>query len=285
MKLPERPRVFLTGGGSGLGRALALRLAARQARVLVTDIDLARAEETCSLFKRAAELSAPYATPETQGAARAWRLDVTNPDAVAEAATAMDEAFGGVDVVINNAGVAVGGAVGESPLEDWRFIMDINLWGCIHGCHVFAPRLRAQKSGFVLNVASAAGFASLPEMGAYNVTKAGVIALSETLYGELRPHGVGVGVLCPTFFKTGLMDSFRSPNAAARKKAEGLFKKARLGADDVAQAAIEGLERGRLHILPMADARAVWRIKRLWPQGYADGVVKQQKRFEKWLAK
>lgn len=276
MKLPDRPRVFLTGGGSGLGRALALRLAQRRARVLVTDINGARAEETCALFRAALPAG-------SDAEARAHVLDVTKADDVAAAADVLQQAFGGVDVVINNAGVAVGGSIGEAPLEDWRFIVDVNLWGCIHGCHVFAPKLRAQKSGFVLNVASAAGIATLPEMGAYNVTKAAVIALSETLYGELRPHGVAVSVLCPTFFKTDLMSSFRSPTPGARKKAEAFFKRSKVSADDVAVASIAGLEAGRLHILPMADARAVWRLKRLWPQGYADGVVRQQKRFEAWL--
>ena len=112
---------------------------------------------------------------------------------------------------MNNAGVAAGGLVGEQSLDDWKWIVDINLWGVIHGCHVFAPRFRAQRSGYILNVASAAGFVSLPEMASYNVTKAGVIALSETLCGELSPCGVRVSVTCPSFFKTNLMDVLRSP--------------------------------------------------------------------------
>ena len=99
--------------------------------------------------------------------------------------------------------------VGEASLENWRWIMGINLWGVIHGCHVFAPRLIAQRGGAVLNVASAAGIACAPTMGPYNVTKSGVIALSETLAAELAPHGVGVTVLCPVFFKTNLLENLR----------------------------------------------------------------------------
>src|SRR5678809_318336 len=89
---------------------------------------------------------------------------------------------GGVDLVINNAGVAVAGRMGEVSLDDWRWIFGINLWGVIHGCHVFVPRLRRQKSGHIINVASAAGLLSPPMMGPYNVTKAAVVALSETLF-------------------------------------------------------------------------------------------------------
>jgi NAD(P)-dependent dehydrogenase (short-subunit alcohol dehydrogenase family) len=274
MKLPDRARVFVTGGGSGLGRALAVRFARdRHARVFVTDVDRARAEATAALVEAAG------------GSGKADVLDVRDAQAFADAAHACDGAFGGVDVVVNNAGVAVGGAIGEASLADWRFIVDINLWGVIHGCHTFAPKLKAQRSGFVLNVASAAGIATLPEMGAYNTTKAAVIALSETLYGELRPAGVHVSVLCPTFFPTNLMESFRSPTDSARKKAEAFFRKAKFTADDVAGAALAGLEKRQLHILPMPDARVVWRLKRLSPQSWLDGTVKMQQRYERWLGR
>src|SRR6185312_10510780 len=113
-------------------------------------------------------------------------------------------------LVINNAGVAVGGRVGEVALDDWRWIMGVNLWGVIHGCHVFATQLRAQGSGHILNVASAAGLLAPPGMAPYNVTKAAVVALSETLRGELRDAGVGVTVLCPTFFRTNIAASSRA---------------------------------------------------------------------------
>lgn len=270
-------RIFITGAGSGLGRALALRSVARaQARgatasVFVTDIDGTRADETADLVVKAG------------GRAAAWAFDVRNADAFEAAAVKAEAEFGGLDLVVNNAGVAGAGAIGEADLADWRFIVDINLWGPIHGCHVFAPRLRKQGHGAVLNVASAAGFATAGEMGAYNTTKAAVIALSETLYVELRPLGVHVGVLCPTFFKTRLLEDFRSPTPKLRTFAEKMFAKSKFSADDVANAALDGIENKDLHIVPMADARAMWRMKRLAPQTFLNGSVQLRRRAEQWL--
>src|SRR4051794_35500161 len=182
--LPKNPRVVVTGGGSGLGRALSIELAKRDARILAADIDERGARETIDLLKGTE--------------AHFERCDVAKLDDVNRLADRADALFGGADLVINNAGVAVGGKVGEIPVDDWKWIVDINLWGVIYGCHVFAPRFRKQKSGAFLNVASAAGLLCAPMMGPYNVTKAGVVALSETLSGELAGDGIGVSVLCPT---------------------------------------------------------------------------------------
>ena len=101
------------------------------------------------------------------------------------------------------------------PLDDWRWIMGVNLWGVIYGCHVFAPLFRAQGRGHILNVASAAGLLAPPGMAPYNVTKAAVVALSETLAGELKTSGVGVTVLCPTFFRTNIGKSARARRCQA----------------------------------------------------------------------
>ena len=109
------------------------------------------------------------------------------------------------DLVINNAGIGAGGRpVGEAPLAEWERTLGVNLWGVIHGCHVFVPRLREQDRGGVINVASAAGFAAAPGMAAYNVTKAGVVSLSETLAAEFSGTDLAVTVLCPTFVRTNI---------------------------------------------------------------------------------
>jgi len=251
--LPPRPRVFLTGGASGLGRAFALKLAQRQARLLVTDINLAGAEETAAEVTRLG------------GEAFALALDVRDRTAFAAMADAMDERFGGTDLIINNAGVAVAGPVGDVSLADWDFAMEINLYGVIYGCHTFIPRMKAAGSGAVLNVASAAGFACMPEMGPYNVSKAGVIALSETLFAELSPLKMGVTVLCPTFFPTNIMESFRSSSERQRRLAEALFRRSTTTAEAVAEAALNGLEQGELVVTPQRDAQAVRRLKGLAP--------------------
>lgn len=261
MKLPKNTRAVITGAGSGLGRALALELASRGASILIADINEKGGEETASMVR-------------SRGArALTMRADVTQLKDVEEMARRMDEELGGVDLVVNNAGVAVAGLVGEVPLEDWRWILDINLMGVVHGCHVFAPRLREQKSGFILNVASSAGIASLPEMGPYNVSKAGVVALSETLYTELGQYGIGVSALCPTFFKTNLLATMRAPDAAQHEKAKNFFDRSKITAEEVAKIALEGLEAGDPIIIPQLDGRVVHALKRLSPKFYF-GLIK-----------
>lgn len=254
--LPKAPRAVITGGGSGLGRAIALELAKRKGRILLADLSLEGAEETARLVRAAG------------GEAETIRADVTSIADVIATAEAAERAFGGTDLLVNNAGVAVSGAVGEVPLEDWEWILKINLWGVIHGCHVFAPRFRAQRSGFILNVASNAGIASLPEMGPYNVSKAGVIALSETLYSELGAHGISVSALCPTFFKTNLLSTMRAVNEEQHKKAHSFFERSKITAEDVARIALRGLEAGEPIIIPQADGNVVHALKRLSPRLY-----------------
>jgi NAD(P)-dependent dehydrogenase (short-subunit alcohol dehydrogenase family) len=255
-RLPDRPRTLITGAASGLGRAFALNLAQRKARLLLTDIDLAGAERTAAEAK---DLGAE---------AFAMALDVTDPAAFERAADALDARFGGTDLSIHNAGVAVAGPVGDVSLADWDFVLRVNLMGVVYGCHVFAPRFRAAGRGAILNVASAAAFAAIPEMGPYNVSKAAVLSLTETLRAELAPHGVHVSALCPTFFPTNLMQSFRAPSERQRRLAEALFRRASTTAEAVAAAGLEGLERGRLVTVPQADGRLVRAVKGLAPELY-----------------
>ena len=132
---------------------------------------------------------------------------------------------------------------------------------------MFVPRLRKQGRGHVLNVASAAGLLAAPGMGPYNVTKSAVVALSETLYGELAGTGVGVSVLCPTFFQTNITKASRVTGAANQVElANTLMAGAKIQADGVARFAIDAVERGRLYVLPHPDGRWTWRIKRLAPR-------------------
>jgi len=256
MKLPDKPRAVITGAASGLGRALALNLAARGGRILVCDVNADRSAETAKLVVAAG------------GTAEVLHCDVTAATDLERAAAEADRLWGGTDLLVNNAGVAGAGEIGTIPLEDWDWILRVNLWGVIHGCHVFIPKMKAQGHGAILNIASSAGIACLPEMGSYNVTKAGVIALSETLYAELRPARIGVAVLCPTFFATNLLESFRSPSTRQRKLAEEMFRRSKVTAEEVAEAGIRGLERGKLVIIPQADGTWIWRTKRAVPGLY-----------------
>lgn len=256
MKLPDRPRGVITGAGSGLGRELSLQLARRGARLLLADVNVARAEETAALVKQAG------------GEGFAFACDVTDAAALEAAAVEAERRFGAVDLLVNNAGVAGAGPIGEMPVKDWDWLLKINLHGAIHGCHAFVPRMRRQGFGWILNVSSCAAFAVLPEMAAYNVSKAAVVALTETLYAEFGGTSLQVTALCPTFFVTNLMESFRSANERQRTLAEGMFKQSTMTVQDVARIALRDLERGRLICLPQYDAKFVYRIKRWWPWLY-----------------
>jgi short-subunit dehydrogenase len=178
--------------------------------------------------------------------------------------------FGGAPtLVINNAGVGAGGAViGDSDLADWNWVLGINLWGPIHGCHVFAPILReAGRAAGIINVASAAAFGAAPGMAAYNVSKAGTLSLSETLAAELAGTGINVTVLCPTFVKTNIVSSGRIP-AQTTQLADRLMRITGFSPDRVARTCLDTLDRGGLYCMPNPEARIGWGIKRFTPTVY-----------------
>ena len=260
-KLTTRAFAVVTGAGSGIGRAFAVELARRGGEVLCSDIDLESAQETADSIKAAG--------------GRAWALqcDVSvrsDMEALAEQADALLSEP--VNLVINNAGVGVGGKnIGDISLEDWEWTMGINLWGVIHGCHVFAPRLKELGRGGIINVASSASFAAAPLMGPYNVTKAGVLALSETLAAETAGTGVNVTVLCPTVVNTNIFTSGRI-HGGIPPVLNRLIELTGVSADGVAKTTLNSLDRGQLHVLPQFDARMIWRAKRFLPATYTRGA-------------
>jgi NAD(P)-dependent dehydrogenase (short-subunit alcohol dehydrogenase family) len=256
-KRSHRAQAVVTGAGSGIGRAFALELAARGGKVLCSDID----ERTAAATQAA--------ITERGGTARATRCDVSSITDVQALAEYAQTWFGGAPtLVINNAGVGIGGTrIGQTPLDDWHWALDINLWGPIHGCHVFVPILRAAGTGGIINVASAASFGAAPQMGPYNVSKAGVLALSETLAAELSGTDVRVTVLCPTFVKTNIIDagriSIRSTAAATQ-----LMRVAGMSPERVVRSCLDTYDRGGLYVMPQVDAKVLWRMKRHAPSTY-----------------
>jgi NAD(P)-dependent dehydrogenase (short-subunit alcohol dehydrogenase family) len=255
----------ITGAGGGFGRALALELAPRGARLVLSDLNLEGVEETARLAR-------------DKGAQKTTviRCDVSKlADVQAMSEACADE---DVDLVVNNAGVSSAGRIGDGTLDDWRWTIDVDLWGVIHGCHVFVPRLKKQKSGHVLNVASAAGLLCAPTMGAYNVAKAGVIALSETLSGELSGSGASVTVVCPTFFKTNIVNSGRFSDPKLRDAATRMVARGK-EAEEIARASLRAVEAGDLYCVPMSDGRWMWRVKRAIPQQYGKVAGMIAKRF------
>lgn len=261
MQINGKTRAVVTGAGSGLGRAFARGLAQRGARVIISDVSQAGLDETAKLVG------------EIGGTALVVRCDVTKPADVQALADFATKALGGTDLLINNAGVAVAGPIGDVTLEDWRFQIDVNLFGVIYGCHSFVPAMLERGSGHVLNVASMAGIVYVPGMGPYNVTKAGVIALSETLRGEVASRGLGVTCLCPSFFPTDIVKSGRGVVDEKRKKfAQKLMDRSKWSADDIARIALDGVESNDFFVLPHGEGRWIWRLKRVSPWLYAKAI-------------
>jgi len=190
-----RDRVaVVTGGASGIGRAMAARFVADGMRVVIADI------EQTALDATAAELG-------VEGV----RTDVSDPDSVAALADAVVERHGAVHVVCNNAGVGGGGVISSLTLNDWKWVIDVNLWGVIHGIHFFLPHLLANDDGgHIVNTASMAGLTPWPGIGPYNATKYAVVGISETLAIELSSTKVGVSVLCPGLVNTNIFSSQRN---------------------------------------------------------------------------
>lgn len=259
-KITKASAAVVTGAGSGIGRAFALELAKRGGRVVCSDIRLATAEETVSLIEAAG------------GQALALECDVSRLEDVQNLAVKAEQWLQApVDLVVNNAGVGIGGKpIGEISIEDWHWTVGVNMWGVIHGCHVFAPKLRALGRGGIINVCSTASFAAAPMMGPYNVTKAAVLALSETLKAEMAGSGIHVTALCPTFVKTNIVRDGRIPQSTS-KMGQRLMEWTGMSADTVANTTLNALDRNQLYVLPQFDARLVWRMKRLAPVSYNRG--------------
>jgi NAD(P)-dependent dehydrogenase (short-subunit alcohol dehydrogenase family) len=243
----------VTGAASGIGLALAERFAAEGMKVVMADIEgpaLAAAAE--GLRKRGAALLAT-------------RVDVSSPEDVERLARETYAAFGAAHVLCNNAGVAVLGAVHEHTLADWQWVINVNLWGVIHGVRAFLPRmLGGGAEGHIVNTASMAGLTTAPFMSVYDVTKHGVVALSESLYKELQVTGapLGVSVLCPGLINTNIMRSARNrPDAlaeagktgpAAQAFAQALADRLTGGypPSEVAEQVVQGIREGRFYIVP-----------------------------------
>lgn len=261
-------RVFITGGASGLGRALAMRYAEAGAWVCIGDVHESRLEEVASaLFARGATV-------------RAMHCDVTCEGDLERVRDLLQREWGGVDIVINNAGVASAGRIETTSIDDWRWTLDINLLGVVRGCRAFTPLLKRQGHGHFVNVASMAGLMLLPGMSAYNVSKAGVFALSETLRYELEPHGIGVTVVGPSFFRTNLLESMRTSEPRLRANMQRLLMRSTLTAEDIADQIYEAVRRRRYLVLPHRYPRLMWYAKRLLPALYRRRMQRSARRIE-----
>ena len=255
-------RAFVTGAASGFGLALCEALARDGWTLGLADIN---EQSLADAVTRIEDLG---------GHPLSFILDVSDAVAFQQAATSFVEQAGGVDVVINNAGIGTGGLLEETSLADWNATIAINLMGVVHGCLAFVPTLKRAGAGQVINVASIAAVAAGPYMAAYNTAKAGVLGLSETLYSECTDTGVRVSVVMPSFFKTNIAASARG-NKAARMMTEVLIRRAEHTADEVAAYTLAEAAKGTLHIIYPRIAKRIWHWKRLLPGSYFKSMLKR----------
>jgi NAD(P)-dependent dehydrogenase (short-subunit alcohol dehydrogenase family) len=253
-------RAFITGAASGLGLSMAQLLARDGWTLGVLDVDREALERAVAQLR-------------TSGAAgvAAFPGDVASHELVAASIAGFAEANQGLDVIVNNAGVAVAGAVEATPVDDWNWIVGINLLGVVWGCRAALPVMKRQGSGLIFNVASSAGFAAAPQMSAYNATKAGVISLSETLASEIAGTGLQVSCAMPGFFRTHLLDHMRAPPEENRL-AHRIMDNSGHDPDEAALALLGAAAAGELYIVWPPEYRWAWRFKRWFPRWFLKRV-------------
>ncbi|MBL9165769.1 MAG: SDR family NAD(P)-dependent oxidoreductase [Planctomycetaceae bacterium] len=266
---------IVTGAGSGLGREFCRQLAkAAGWHIVCVDITLADAEQTLAEVQ------------QLGAAGDVVELDVADADAWLALRRRLQRDWPRLDLLVNNAGVCMSAEVGDGDFSVWRRVIEVNYLGLLTGCQVMTPWLKAsallaensaisnsrlatrhsQLPPAIINIASITAFTPAPAMGAYASSKAGVVALTEAMYAELRPHGVHVTVVAPGFFRTRLLERGTFTLRRHRAQAEYLTRSARIDAASVARESLAASRHGRLYVITGRRARWLWRIKRLAPR-------------------
>ena len=251
--MTQQRRVLITGAGSGLGRALALRYARSGARVACVDLSVERSEATRITLPGEGHL--------------ALAANVGSDDAMEQLQETVLREWRGLDVLINNAGIASGGVLVETTMAEWRQILEVNLLSVVRGCRMFLPSMLAAGRGQIISTASFAGLAGAPGVMSYGVAKAAVVALSEQLRAEVAARGVRVSVICPSFFRTNLCDTAIG-NPSIKSVAVHLMDTAPDTVDSVADSVFAAAEAGRFLIIPTRREPMRWRFKRWFPELY-----------------
>lgn len=210
--------VLVTGAGSGIGRATAFAFAEAGARVVAVDRDAEAAARTAELSRL---VGAPEAWAET--------VDVSDEQAMEKLAEKVAAEYGVLDVLVNNAGIGLGGSFFDTTPEDWKKVLDVNLWGVIHGCRLFGKQMAERgQGGHIVNTASAAAYQPSKALPAYSTSKAAVLMLSECLRAELAGQGIGVSAICPGFVNTNITSTARFAGVDAEEEKRRQKKSARL---------------------------------------------------------
>jgi NAD(P)-dependent dehydrogenase (short-subunit alcohol dehydrogenase family) len=249
---------LVTGAASGIGRATAVAFARRGANLVICDVNEAGLAETAETIRRLGR------------DVLSRRVDVASRAAVAELADAVHARVSAVDILMNNAGVGLGGGTLHTSLDDWDWIIGINIRGVVHGCHYFVPAMvKRGQGGHVVNVSSAAGYLASEALAAYSTTKFAVLGLSEALRDELAQHGIGVTAICPGLINTPITQTspLRGPDATAeaREYMVEMYRRRNYTAERVAEGVLRAIQRNRAVAPISPEAWVGYYMKRLAP--------------------
>lgn len=264
-RFPKK-RILITGATSGFGAALAYALAERGWKVAVSGREADAIERTVASVN------------QRGGEGLGLMLEVRDKKQWDVAKKKLAKAWGGIDILCNNAGVADSNKMLDMTDADWEKLLTINLDGVINGCRTYAPDFVKQESGYILNVASIAGLLSMPEMANYSVSKAGVISLSETMSAELSGANVGVTVLCPSGFRSSLFDNAAregrnvTKTSSVARVIQRDMDKGKHTSETVAVFALKDMEAGKLYSIPQPLYRFAWTAKRIAPNTFYKAV-------------
>lgn len=246
--------IVITGAASGLGKAIAELYASKGWRVLVVDIQ----DELGQTFVQQLLDKGQHA--------EYYHCDIGEKSSFDQLVNNISAQHDHIDVLVNNAGVASAGTLESSTEAEWQRLITLDLLSVIYGTQAFIPLLRKSSRAHIVSTASFAGIALMPGMMSYNVAKAGVIAFSETLHGEMALHDIGVSVACPAFFQTNLVDSMTSSSDKTKAFVDKQMKNSGVTAQDVAQDIYRAVEKRRFMVITHKQSRMQYWIKRIAPQ-------------------
>ena len=258
MKIQKGNQVFITGAGSGIGRATAMAMGQLGTRLFLTDINARGLDETVALVSKAGG-----------EVGRAKALDVTKLEEVRAFSDELHKDFGPMDMVMNIAGIALFALIEDMTHAHWEKVIKVNLWGPIHVMECFVPQMIRVKKGYLVNVASVAGLVGAPWHAAYSASKSGLVGISETLHFDLRQHNIGVTVVCPGAVATPLTDSVEilgiNLEGEDVKEIKKEFMKHAIPPESAARQIIRAIERNQFLLITSWDVKFVYFCKRCFP--------------------
>ena len=266
-------RILITGAATGLGKAMAITWAKNAPKPLyicIADINQNRGDATI------AELKALGANAFYQ------HCDITEQTDIDNLRNTIIEKWQGLDIIINNAGVASSGSLQNESIEQWQWILNINLLGMVRVSQTFYPDFKAQGHGYFINIASQAALTPIPLMNSYNAVKSAVVGLSETMKLELAHNNIDVSVVCPSFFKTNLDESMRTSEPAMKKMMARMFEKSDMNAEQVATAIYHQAQQRKFLILTHKLGKQAFLMKKLLPMGmYIKNMLNKTKSMQR----